>query len=97
MAKKKKRRFSFILAVLFISVAVMFVVSLVAVNKEIKNKKAEVEQLKSQCEEQEAENDELQSMVDSGNQDEYIEKVAREKYGYIKQGDRVYQDIASGD
>ncbi len=97
MAKKKKRRFSFILVVLFISVAVMFVVSLVAVNKEIKNKKAEVEQLKSQCEEQEAENDELQSMVDSGNQDEYIEKVAREKYGYIKQGDRVYQDIASGD
>ncbi|MBQ7595515.1 MAG: septum formation initiator family protein [Clostridia bacterium] len=97
MAKEKKRRFSFILAVLFISVAVIFVVSLVAVNKEIKEHKAEVEQLESQCEAQEAENDELQSMVDSGNQDEYIEKIAREKYGYIEQGDRVYQDIASGE
>ena len=36
-------------------------------------------------------------MVDSGNEDEYLEKVAREKYGYINQGDRVYQDIASGE
>ncbi len=97
MAKKSKRRFSFIMTVLFISVAVVFVVSLVAINKEIKEHKAEVEQLQSQCEAQEAENDELQSMVDSGNQDEYIEKVAREKYGYINQGDRVYQDIASGE
>lgn len=97
MAKKSKRHFSFIMVVLFVSVAVIFIVSLVAINKEIKEQKAEVEQLQSQCEVQEAENDELQSMVDSGNQDEYIEKVAREKYGYIKQGERVYQDIASGE
>ena len=97
MAKKSKRNFSFIMVVLFISVAVIFVVSLVAINKEIKEQKAEVAQLESKCEAQEAENNELQSMVDSGNEDEYLEKVAREKYGYINQGDRVYQDIASGE
>lgn len=97
MAKKGKRKFSFIMIVLFLSVAVIFVVSLVAINKEIKEQKAEVAQLESKCEAQEAENNELQSMVDSGNEDEYLEKVAREKYGYINQGDRVYQDIASGE
>lgn len=97
MAKKSKRNFSFIMVVLFLSVAVIFVVSLVAINKEIKEQKAEVAQLESKCEAQEAENNELQSMVDSGNEDEYLEKVAREKYGYINQGDRVYQDIASGE
>ncbi len=97
MAKKSKRKFSYIMVVLFLSVAVIFVVSLVAISKEIKEKKAEVAQLESTCEAQEAENNELQSMVDSGNEDEYLEKVAREKYGYINQGDRVYQDIASGE
>ena len=97
MAKKSKRKFSYIMVVLFLSVAVIFVVSLVAISKEIKEKKAEVAQLESKCEAQEAENNELQSMVDSGNEDEYLEKVAREKYGYINKGDRVYQDIASGE
>ena len=97
MAKNSKRKFSYIMVVLFLSVAVIFVVSLVAISKEIKEKKAEVAQLESTCEAQEAENNELQSMVDSGNEDEYLEKVAREKYGYINQGDRVYQDIASGE
>ena len=95
--KRPKRQHSFIMTVMFIVVAVFFVISVAAINKEISERKEYVEQLQSQYDEQEAENKELQSMIDSGNQDEYIEKVAREKYGYINPGDRVYQDIASGE
>ena len=94
---KSKRKHSFILTVCFISLAIVFVISLISIKKEIDSRKEEVNQLQSKCDEENEVNKELQSIVDSGDKDEYIEKVAREKYGYIKPGDRVYQDIASGE
>ncbi len=94
---KKKHGFSFILAVIMVAFAIYFAVSLVSSAKEIKAQQAEINELQVQCEEQLAENQELQDVIDSGDKDEYIGKVAREKYGYINPGDRVYQDIASGE
>ncbi len=96
-SKKSKRRHSFLLTVCFISLAIVFVISLISIKKEIDSGKEEVNQLQSKCDEENEANKELQSIVDSGDKDEYIEKVAREKYGYIKPGDRVYKDIASGE
>ncbi len=100
MAKSKaksKRSFSFILVVMVVTVVIYFAVSIVSSAKEIQARQAEVNLLESQCQEQLAENEELQNVINSGDKDEYISKVAREKYGYIKPGDRVYQDIASGE
>ncbi len=100
MAKSKakpKRSFSFILAVIIFAFVIYFAVSMVSSAKEIKAQQAEINQLQAQCNEQLAENQELQDVIDSGDKDDYIEQVAREKYGYIKPGDRVYQDIASGE
>lgn len=96
-AKKSKRKHSFILTVCFISLAIIFVISLISIKKEYDSRKEDVSQLQSQCDEENEKNKELQNDIDSGDKDEYIEKVAREKYGYIKPGDRVYQDIASGE
>lgn len=96
-SKKSKRRNSFLLTVCFVSLAIVFVISLISIKKDINSLKEEVKERQAQCDEINAANEELQSIVDSGNQDEYIEKVAREKYGYIKPGDRVYQDIAAGE
>lgn len=92
-----KRKHSFLLTVCFISLVIVFVVSLVSINKEYKSRRAEAEALRTQVSQQQAENDELQDVVDTSDKDDYIEKVAREKYGYIKPGDRVYQDVAAGE
>ena len=101
MAKKKsvkrRRKHSFILTVCIISLAIVFVISLISIKKEIDSGKEEVKQLQSKCDEENEANKELQRVVDSGDKDEYIEKIAREQYGYIKPGDRVYKDIASGE
>lgn len=94
---KKQRSFSFILLVVIVAFVVYFAVSLVSSAKEIQSKQAEIDELQSQCDERLAENEELQEVIDSGDKDEYIKQVAREKYGYIMPGDRVYQDIASGE
>lgn len=94
---KKQRGFSLILLVIIVAFAVYFAISLVSSAKEIQSKQAEIDELQVQCNEQLAENEELQEVIDSGDKDEYIQQVAREKYGYIMPGDRVYQDIASGE
>ncbi len=94
---KKQRSFSFILLVIAVAVVIYFAVSLVSSAQEIQSKQAEVTQLQSQRDEQLAENEELQAVIDSGDKDEYIRQIARDKYGYIMPGDRVYQDIAAGE
>lgn len=96
-SKKGKRKHSFLLTVCFISLAIIFIISLISIKKEIDSRKEDVRELQSMYNEKSEENKELQSRVDSGDQDEYIEKEAREKYGYIKPGDRVYEDIADGE
>ncbi len=92
-----KRQHSFLLAVCFISLTIFFVIALISANKKIQSRKEDVAQMQSKVVSQQAENEELQSMVDGSDQDSYIEKVAREEYGYIRPGDRVYKDAAAGE
>lgn len=95
MVKKRKR--SFLLTVCLICAIIWFLVSIISTSKGIEEKKLEVKQLQAQYDAKIDANEELQRMIDSGAKDEYIEKIAREKYGYIKPGDRVYQDVAAGE
>ena len=101
MAKSKyvkhKRKHSLLITVAFIAFLVYFTVSIISARSDIKEKQDEVNQLSSQCETVENENKELQNNLDNGDKEDYIERIAREKYGYIKPGDRVYQDIADGE
>lgn len=46
-----------------------------------------------QLDEQNAQNDELQGVLESDNKDAYIEQKAREK-GYVKPGEEVFYDVA---
>lgn len=91
--KKISRRHSFLLTVCFISLAIIFVISLISIKKEIDSRNEEKSSLQSQLSEENSANEELQEVADSGDQDKYMEKVAREN-GYIKPGDRVYKDTA---
>ena len=45
--------------------------------------------------EENAENERLSAILQSDNRDEYIEQKAREK-GYVKSGEIVFYDVASG-
>lgn len=101
MAKSKnvkhKRKHSLLITLAFIAFLVYFTVTIISARSDIKEKQDEVNQLSSQYETVENENKELQNNLDNGDKEDYIERIAREKYGYIKPGDRVYQDIADGE
>lgn len=94
---KHKRKHSLLITLAFIAFLVYFTVTIISARSDIKEKQDEVNQLSSQCETVENENKELQNNLDNGDKEDYIERIAREKYGYIKPGDRVYQDIADGE
>ena len=98
MAEKKTRKNrSFIVSFCIVALCVYFAISLFSINKEISNKNEEIAAIKSATAEQIKKNDELRRIVEGGNIDEYAESVARDKYGYVMPGERVYYDISVND
>lgn len=95
MAKQKthKNR-SFIVSFCIVALCAYFAISLFSISKEISNKKAEIAAVQTATTEQNKKNNELRKVVDGGNIDEYAESLARDKYGYVMPGERVYYDIS---
>ncbi len=94
--KKETKKFSFILLIGLLLAVGYFAISIINVNMNIKTRKQTKAKLSAQYEEQLAENARLQAVADGGNQDEYVERVAREKLGYVKPGEKVYYNITPG-
>lgn len=61
---------------------------------ELKEKKQQLAELSAKCTEQKLENDELERIFSSGDDLSYIEKIAREKLGYVYPDETVYLDIS---
>ena len=88
--KKGKAKHSFILTLLLVLAVGYFTISLIDTQLKIK------EQVSAQYEQQLAENERLQKVADGGSQEDYIERVAREKLGYVMPDEKVYYDITPG-
>jgi len=54
---------------------------------------AEIDEYNVKIEAQKAENANLQEMLDSEADDEFIERMARERLGYINPDETVYRDV----
>lgn len=91
--KRKKQKHSFILSLALLLAVGYFVISFVSTQLDIREKEQEKAALEAQYAEQVAENERLQAVVDGGDESEYIERVAREKLGYVMPDEKVYYDI----
>ena len=60
------------------------------------SKRQQLENLTQQVAAQEAANTELQRTLDSGDEAAYMERIARDKLGYVLPGEHIYVDM-SGD
>jgi cell division protein FtsB len=99
MHKKKrgqKRRNSLILFALFFTLVGVSWGSHAKLRKEFSEKQEQADALKQQVEEQKLENAELERLLESGSEEEYIERIARDLLGFVRLGERVYSDIAAG-
>ncbi|MGN0520824.1 MAG: septum formation initiator family protein [Candidatus Fimenecus sp.] len=91
--KRKPQKHSFILTLALLLAAGYFVISFISAQLEIREKEKEAAQIQAQIVAQQAENERLQAVVDGGDEKEYIERVAREKLGYVMPDEKVYYDI----
>lgn len=73
--------------------AVYAVYTIVSLQLQIKEKKAEGAELRSAVEEQQLKNAEIQSIIENSDDPEYIAKIARDKLGYISPGEKVFVNI----
>lgn len=74
-------------------IVVYFAVSIVSTGVRIRQEKRELEQLQQQIELQKALNEELLRIVESGDSERQMERIAREKLGYAQPGETVYRDM----
>ena len=89
--KKRKRRIVVIVAVIAITIYVG--ISMVFIANSYREKSREIQQVQQQIDEQTVLNQEYQAMIDQGVDDEYIQKLAREKLGLVYPDERVYIDM----
>ena len=94
---KKTRSTSFILTLAIIVVIGYFVISLVSLQMEKNEKAQQVAQAQATLAEKQEKNDQLKSVLEEGDDSDYIERIARDVLGYVLPGERVYYDISSGD
>ena len=90
----KKRKVSFILAVVFLVMACFTVVHFVRIKAEIDDVKEVRDTLSEAYEEQSQENERLEEILDTNDLDEYLERKARDN-SYVKPGERVFHDSSA--
>lgn len=78
-----------VVAVVLLFVAVS-AINLIGVALRAAEKRSEIEQLSMQIEQQQQGIDEVNYLLQDGNELEYIERIAREKYGYAAPGERAF-------
>ena len=88
-----KQKFSFILLICSILLIGYFAINLFATFNERSKKEKELENRKAAYQEQADENARLQSVIDGGDQEEYIRQTAREKLGFVIPGEKVYYNV----
>ncbi len=94
-ARRKNRKHSIILGVLFCTLVCYFVATLISLQTKVRAEENSLEELKTAYQQQLDENAEIKMIIENGNEADYIEKVAREQYGYAKPDERVYYDSSA--
>lgn len=70
------------------------VVSFISGQVQVAAMQKKLEESTKELEQQQVQNQELQHLVDSGDEDAYVERIAREMFGYARPNERVFVDIS---
>ena len=91
----KEHRFSVIALVALFLVSGIFIVTIISLRAEAKEQERYIAELESEYTSQMMENEALSQLIEQGDEADYIERIAREKYGYAMPEERVYYDSAA--
>lgn len=91
--KKKAKLSNLVVRAGVVLLGAYLVVGMIFNQVEISAKKQQLETVQQQLAAQQAQNDELSRILESGSDEEIIERVARDKLGYAKPNERVFVDV----
>lgn len=92
--RKKKKRISLIGLGVIVFAAVCISRALIMQPRITKNKDT-IKELQSKIEYENIRAEEVDALKEKVNTDEYIERVAREKLGLVKENEKIFIDVAS--
>lgn len=93
---KKKRSTSRLANILIIVAAIVLLANFFSLYGQIKEKKEKYSALEQMYNEELVIKSEYEYLLDDNNKLEYIERIAREKYGYVAPGERAFYDSSYG-
>ncbi len=85
-----------VIAIAAVAFLIYSMVSIIGIQSQIRERKAELDDLKDQITVQEIKNEEIQKLYDSTGSDfsALAEQIARDDLDYIKEGERVFVNVA---
>ena len=92
---RRKKRVGLATKIFVAIFAVYAAFTLVSLQIQISAKREEQAALQAQIEEQSLRNAEIEALLNSEDNDEYVARIARDKLGYVSPGERVFVDISS--
>ena len=92
VAKIKEKKRSIILIVLLCALVCYFVATLISVQTKVRAQQNINESLSATHQQKLEENAELEDRIKNGKEEENIDRIAREEYGYALPDERVYYD-----
>ncbi len=92
----KKRSTSRIANALIIIAAIVLLANFLSLCNQLREKKNKYNALEQMYQEELLIKSEYEYLLDDENRLEYIERIAREKYGYVAPGERAFYDSSYG-
>lgn len=92
--RKKGSAYKLLLRLAVAGAAVYLCVTFVGGQLKVAEKQQELAELNELVERQAEQNAELERLMESGDEDAYVERIAREKLGYARPDERVFVDIS---
>lgn len=84
-----------IIKIILVLFVLFSIINITAKQIELSKKEKILEEKKAELSALQVSNEELQQLLDSGTQDELVERILREN-GYVKSDERVYVDLPNG-
>lgn len=91
---QQRKRHSVILRLALIAFAIYLLVSSISLEASLRKKKSELADLMSRKQSITLKNQELKNLIENGTENDYIERAARDRLGYVKTGEDVFTDIS---
>lgn len=89
-----RKRTGLIIKLVFLCLAVYMVFSFIQLQVELASKQEKLAALEAEYEQQILKNEELQGVLDLGADEEYYERMARERLNYAYPDEQVFIDIS---